>query len=194
MKFIDFNIDKPTPEKIDKFYNQYRNGIEAIFDSDLNPNLENDFPGLSDDEREQMKNELLEELSLRSSFYLLAYIETLFRTDFALRLETSNKKGRDVLTKAYRSIYNSTKRIYTYSLVDVIFKNWKNYVVNKPNSKEMQDILRNLPQYFDFRNWMAHGRYWTLRDSNYARKYKYTQTQLLLEHIDLYFGEWLKKK
>ncbi len=68
------------------------------------------------------------------------------------------------------------------------------YVVNKPNSKEMQDILRNLPQYFDFRNWMAHGRYWKYKESNYFNKYNYLQIQILNALIQKYFGPYLKKK
>lgn len=193
MEQINFNIDKPTPEKIEKFYSQYCRGIEALFDKANNPNFEIYFIGLTDDELEETKKELLEELSLRSSFYLLAYIESLFRTDLALRLETRKKKAQDVLTKAYKEELNPAQKIYTYSLVDGIFKNWKQYVKNKPNSKEMRDILNNLPQYFDFRNWMAHGRYWKPKESDYARKYDYAHTKILMSHIDQYFSALLKK-
>lgn len=195
MKLVNFNPEKPTPQDIELIYEQCRNGIELAFDEDFNPYIEDELPGFTISERENIKQDLLNELSMRSSFYLLAYIETLFRTDFALRLETNNKKRyQDVLTQAYKQEYNPAKRIYSYSLVDVIFSNWKRFVINKPNSKEMSDILSILPQYFEFRNWMAHGRYWVFKENNYMRKYNYLQVKLLLAHIEQYFGGLLKTK
>ncbi len=194
MVIVNFNPDKPLPEDIQKFYDESQAGIESKFDITQNPNYKADFAFLPPEEIEKQKKQLLDELSLRSSFFLLAYIESLFRTDFVLRLE-SNKKGyTDVLTKAYKNIYTPGHKPYTYSLTDVIFKEWRGYVVNKPNSKEMQDILRNLPQYFDFRNWMAHGRYWKYKESNYFNKYNYLQIQILNALIQKYFGPYLKKK
>ena len=195
MKLVNFNPEKPTPQDIELIYEQCRNGIELAFDEDFNPYIEDELPGFTIYERENIKQDLLNELSMRSSFYLLAYIETLFRTDFALRLETNNKKRyQDVLTQAYKQEYNPAKRIYSYSLVDVIFSNWKRFVINKPNSKEMSDILSILPQYFEFRNWMAHGRYWVFKENNYMRKYNYLQVKILFAHIEQYFGGLLKTK
>lgn len=195
MKFVNFNPEKPDPQSIEEMYDYCREGIEKKFNPALNPNLNNEFPGFSEQEREEIKQGLLDELSMRSSFYLLAYIETLFRTDFALRLETNNgKKSQDVLTRAYKQEFNPAKRLFNYSLVEVIFANWKRFAINKPNSKEMTDILNTLPQYFEFRNWMAHGRYWIFKESNYMRKYNYVHIKILLAQIELYFGGLLKEK
>ena len=195
MKLVNFNPDKLTPQDIEEIYEQCRDGIESKFDPARNPNLDNELPGLTELEREEIKRDLLDELSMRSSFYLLAYIETLFRTDFVLRLETNNKKKyQDVLTQAYKRVYNPTKRLFNYHLVEVIFENWKRFAINKPNSKEMTDILNTLPQYFEFRNWMAHGRYWVFRESNYIRKYNYVHIKMLLAQIEQYFGGLLKVK
>lgn len=195
MKLVDFNPEKPTPEDIQAVYERSCKGIEAWFDPAFNPNLANSLPGFTEQEREEIKRDLLDELSMRSSFFLLAYIETLFRTDFVLRLETNNKKkSQDVLTRSYKLEYNPTKRLFSYSLVDVIFANWKHFVLNKPNCKEMTDILNTLPQYFDFRNWIAHGRYWVFKESSNIHKYDYTHIRILLAHIEKYFGGLLKEK
>lgn len=195
MKLVDFNFQKPLPEDIQMMYEYCKQGIEQRFDPIANPNLCNEMPGFTEEELEQIKQDLLDELSMRSSFYLLAYIETLFRTDFVLRLETNNKKKyQDVLTQAYKREYNPVKRLFSYSLVEVIFENWKRFVVNKPNSKEMTDILNNLPQYFDFRNWMAHGRYWIFKESSNIHKYDYMYIRMLLAHIEKYFTGLLKEK
>lgn len=194
MELIKFNIDKPTPEKIWDVYDHYKRSLDYYFDPSQNVDFKEEFAGLSNEEIDEQKRSLLDELSLRSSFYLLTYIETLFRTDFILRIE-SNKKGyTDILTKEYKKIYKPTDRLYSYSLKDVIFKNWKRYINGKQYSKEMRDILNTLPQYFDFRNWIAHGRYWVFKEPNYKQKYNYDQIRIVLSQIETYFGPLLKKK
>ncbi len=194
MAIVEFNPSKPGPDDIQRVYEECKAAIEYKFDSTKNPTYTDDFALLSPESIEANKNKMLDELSLRSSFFLLAYIETLFRTDFVLRVESHNKGRKDELTRMYKSEYNPAHKIFSYSLTDFIFEKWKLYVDNLLYSKEMIDILRNLPQYFDFRNWMAHGRYWVYRESNYMRKYNYLQIKILLGNIDRYFGPYLKKK
>ena len=119
------------------------------------------------------------------------YIESLFRKDFILRINAGSKKYRDNITKEYKSIYIPDKRVYSYSLVDVIFRTWKQYV--SPNSKEIEDVFRTLPQYYDFRNWIAHGRYWIPKETNYIQKYSYLQIVILYDKIVALLGDKLKK-
>lgn len=194
MTLVNFNPAKPTPEEITKAYEECKAGIELYFDPSTNPLFNEVFANLTQTEIDRREKHTLDELSLRSSFYLLCYIESLFRMDFILRIESHRKGNNDALTKAFKSLYNPLKRPYTYSLVDDIFSNWKQYIINKPNSKEMTDILNTLPQYFDFRNWIAHGRYWIFNESNYLRKYNFTQILILLGNLEAFFGEYLKKK
>lgn len=194
MAIVDFNPDKPTPDDIKRVYDECKAGIDYKFDPNQNPYYSDDFALLTTEEINAKKRKMLDELSLRSSFFLLAYIETLFRTDFVVRVESHSKGRKDVLTKLYKNEYNPAKKVYSYSLIDFIFENWKLYADNLPYSKEMLDILRNLPQYFDFRNWIAHRRYWRFKESNYMRKYNYVQIQILLGDINQFFGPFLKKK
>lgn len=194
MAIVEFNRDIPTPEDIHEFYEECVKGIEDKFNPKINPYYTTDFAFLTKIEIEQNNKRMREEVSLRAAFFLLAYIETLFRTDFALRVESHKKGRKNELTRMYKNEYNPTKKIYSYSLKDFIFEKWKLYADNLPYSKEMLEILRILPQYFDFRNWMAHGRYWRYKESNYIRKYNYTQIKILLGDINLYFGSYLQKK
>lgn len=191
MAIVEFNPDKPGPDDIQRIYEECLAGIERKFNPTQNPTYTDDFALLSPETIEARKRKVFDEVSLRSSFFLLAYIETLFRTDFVLRIELRNK---DKLSRMYREAYNPTLKIFSYSLTDFIFDKWKVYADNLPHSKEMLDILRTLPQYFDFRNWMSHGRYWIYKESNYIRKYNYLQIQILLANIDRYFGPYLLKK
>lgn len=190
MAIVDFNPDNPTPESIQKYYDECKAGIEGQFKADS----ELEKTGLLTPHEIGRRQNMLDELSLRSSFFLLAYIETLFRNDFILRVSSHKKGNNDELTRLYKSGYNPAQKVYAYSLTDFIFDKWKLYANNLSHSKEMLDILRTLPQYFDFRNWMAHGRYWVFKESNYMRKYNYPQIQILLGNIDRYFGPYLKKK
>lgn len=194
MAIVEFNPDRPGPDDIQRVYEECVAGIERKFSPTQNPTYADDFALLSPEAIEERKRKMLDELSLRSSFFLLAYIETLFRTDFVMRIESRNKGRKDELTRMYRNEYNPARKIFSYSLVDFIFEKWKLYANNQSHSKEMLDILRVLPQYFDFRNWMAHGRYWIYKEPTYRRKYNYIQIRILLGNIERYFGPFLKKK
>lgn len=191
MKLINFNPDKPTPEEIEDFYLQREEEINARFDTNINPRYNLDYGLWTEEQIIAEQKRMLNELSVRSSFFLLAYIETLFRTDFTLRLETNNgKRYQDNITKAYKELYVPGKRPFQYPLDDVIFKTWK----ENATSKEMLDILNTLPQYFDFRNWMAHGRYFMIKEDNYLAKYNYQSVKMLLGKINQVFGKKFKYK
>lgn len=92
MAIVNFNPDKPNPDNIQKVYEECTRGIEIKFDPHKNPSYIADFAFYTQKEIEREKSKMLEEVSLRSAFFLLAYIETLFRTDFVIRVE-SQKKG-----------------------------------------------------------------------------------------------------
>ena len=188
---IQFSDNVLTPEEIEHYYRDMEKSIEMRFNKEQNANYVGDFLGYTDEEIISSKKELLQELSIEASFFLLAYIESLFRKDFILRINAGRKKYRDNITKEYKSIYDPNKRVYSYSLVDVIFSTWKQYV--SPNSKELEDVLRTLPQYYDFRNWIAHGRYWVPKETNYIQKYSYLQIVILYDKIKALLGDKLKK-
>lgn len=188
---IQFSDNVLTPEEIEHYYRDMEKSIEMRFNKEQNANYVGDFLGYTDEEIISSKKELLQELSIEASFFLLVYIESLFRKDFILRINAGRKKYRDNITKEYKSIYDPNKRVYSYSLVDVIFSTWKQYV--SPNSKELEDVLRTLPQYYDFRNWIAHGRYWVPKETNYIQKYSYLQIVILYDKIKALLGDKLKK-
>lgn len=188
---IQFSDNVLTPEEIEHYYKEVEKSIEMRFNKEQNANYVGDFLGYTEEEIISSKKELLQELSIEASFFLLAYIESLFRKDFILRINAGRKKYRDNITKEYKSIYVPYKRVYSYSLVDVIFSTWKQYV--SPNSKELEDVFRTLPQYYDFRNWIAHGRYWVPKETNYIQKYSYLQIVILYDKIKALLGDKLKK-
>lgn len=187
MKLVDFWENKPTVEEIDEYYNQTLALIDKRFCKTANQNYDTEFAMLTDQEVGAMHKHQTIELSIEVSLILLAYIESMFRTDLVKRLE--NRKSSDNLSKFYRSQYNPAKKVYQIGL-DVIFEGWKNYYGNISNP--MRDIINTLPQYFDYRNWVAHGRYWRFRESNYEKKYNYPSIKMLLDRINAEFYGKLK--
>lgn len=187
MKLVDFWEDKPTVEEIDKYYSQTLALIEKRFSKTDNKFYIAEFAEFSEQEILEMHKQQKIELSIEASLILLAYIESMFRTDLVKRIE--NRKLRDNLSKYYKSQHNPARKVYQIGL-DVIFNGWKNYYGNISNP--MRDIINTLPQYFDYRNWVAHGRYWRFRESNYEKKYSYPSIKMLLDRINAEFYGKLK--
>ena len=189
MKLVNFNKLKPTLSDIDEYYQSALSAIESYYDDKLNLNYKRLFDKMSQSEVDEKHIQSLNELSMEAGLMLLAFIESEFRTDFVKRIE--NRKGKLVgLNKYFRDDYNPACPIYQYSLSS-IFHGWKNYYGNC--SKAMTDILNTLPQYYDYRNWIAHGRYWVYKESNYQSKYKYQALQMMAYNVLSEFnGKFLK--
>lgn len=187
MKLVDFWENKPTVEGIDNYYSQTLALIEKRFSTTENQDYNTEFAEYTESEVLEMHKQQIIELSIESSLILLAYIESMFRTDLVKRLE--NRKLRDNLSKYFKSQHNPSRKVYQIGL-DVIFEGWKFHYGNITNP--MRDIINTLPQYFDYRNWVAHGRYWRFKESNYERKYSYNSIKMLLDRINVEFNGKLR--
>ena len=130
---------------------------------------------------------MLKELSTDVSFAILAYIESRFRTDFIVRRR--NRKRSDLLAGLFHANFKMSKEFYSYPLVTGIFKDWKEtYAENDV----LLNLFNQLGQAFDYRNWVAHGRYWVFKDN--PNKYTYNYTLGLAQNVDALLGAELKSK
>lgn len=182
MKILKFNSDKISSEKIIHYYNSALSALDVKF---RQPN--DDLRYLTDAERGALFDSARVELSIEAGFMLLAYVESLFRTDFVLRVE--NRKWKDPLTLYFRDTYNVATKPYKYGLED-IFYGWR-YKSGRCD-EQMDNIIANLPQYFKYRNWIAHGRYWIFDEENYIRRYNFDSICLLVGQIHKHFKDKLK--
>lgn len=92
----------------------------------------------------------IEETGLRSSLAILTWIEAAFQLDYQYRCRRRLKDG---LSRAFRAIY---KRKPDYVSVEHdIFDAWSGY------ASGAHPLIGELRSAFKFRNWLAHGRYWT---------------------------------
>ncbi len=97
------------------------------------------------------------ELDQQVSMALLASCEALLRVDFADRVSRIKKEPRSVRSKFKALSDEHRDRVGLEDILDV----WKNHVGRPDRFAAFQEYLR-------VRNWLAHGRYWTLRTARKA--------------------------
>jgi hypothetical protein len=114
-------------------------------------------------------SDYFEETGLRSSLALLTWIESVFQLDYQYRCR---KRLRDDLSRAFRAI---SKRKPNYvNLEKDIFDAWSMY------ASGALPLIGELRAAFKFRNWLAHGRYWTPK---LGRKYDFESLYLLADAV-----------
>lgn len=176
---FNFNEHNQSLESLENYYDEVKAAIDLKY-SKANPYYTSDFQMMTDTEVETERDENYMELSCEASMAILALVESLFRTDFIIRCEL---KKSDKLSKRYRHTYNPAKRIYTYSYNDVVLDGWAEY---RPEEK---NLINELKEANNYRNWLAHGRYWQFKDN--PAKYKIEKIRDLAHRIQSTFGSEL---
>lgn len=119
--------------------------------STKNPNYYSDFVGLSSEDVEKEKLDLIDENDTTHCLLLLTAIEAL------IRLDAENKyclKKKDALSKGIRSIYDRTQGVRIRLDEDLINLRMTE---DNPSLKHGYSALK---KFFKYRHWLAHGRYW----------------------------------
>lgn len=110
------------------------------------------FAGYTREDMQKEKREIFEENERNSVMNMLAALEAAFRMDY---LDRCQKKKRDPLSRQFRAIYVAKRE--RVSLRDDIFPVWKLY------SADARRTVSRVEDAYRYRNWLAHGRYWTLK-------------------------------
>ena len=159
---IDFSGHIQTIKEIFDHYKLLKGLINNHYDSEKNQLFDAIFDSMTSDEVLKLKEENLLELERSASFNLLALVEARFRIDFCARCD---RRKRDALSILFREFYKPSNRIYSYSYKDQVLANWK---VAYP---DMADLINEIGQVADYRNWLAHGRFWEFKDN--LKKYTF---------------------
>jgi hypothetical protein len=114
-------------------------------------------------------SDYFEETGLRSSLAMLTSIEAAFQLDYQYRCQ---KKLKDGLSRSFREI-RKQKPDYV-SLEKDIFDAWSTH------SSTAHSLIGELRSAFRFRNWLAHGRYWTPK---LGRNYDFESLYLLADAV-----------
>lgn len=112
----------------------------------------------------------IEETDLRSAFFVLAALEAAFRIDYLYRCQ---KKERDDVSRAFRDIYKDRQE--NVSLDEDIFETWK-----EKSSAPGPRLIGELRGAFNFRHYLAHGRYW---EPKLGRKYDFNFIYSLADYV-----------
>jgi hypothetical protein len=112
----------------------------------------------------------IEETDLRSAFFVLTALEAAFRIDYLYRCQ---RKMKDDLSRAFRVIYRD--RAENASLDEHIFETWK-----ERSSAPGPRLIGELRGAFNFRHYLAHGRYW---EPKLGRKYDFSFMYSLADDV-----------
>ena len=105
----------------------------------------------------------IKETDLRSSLLIMISIEAAFRQDYQYRCR---KRLKDDLSRAFRE--TNKRKLGRVNLEKTIFDAWSRHAFGA------HQIIGELRGAFNFRNWLAHGRYGTPRlGRNYNFDYLY---------------------
>lgn len=157
---FNFSEHSGSIEQLEEYYNSMSELINRKYNSELNPSYEMDFLFLKPEEVSKKAEKLRKELMFEGNLAILSYVESVFRVDAIMRCQAKMKK--DVLFKSFNKEVKTQggRKVYHYiRICETILEGWKNIHI------EHGDLLNNLKQAFEYRNWLAHGRYWTYKES-----------------------------
>lgn len=108
---------------------------------------------------DQVRADALAELEHTSSLSVLACVEATLRIDYAQRVSA---RGRSALSRELRAVHKQKKD--RARLDDDILAAWRDHSgINK-------NVISLLISAFNYRHWLAHGRYWLPK---FGRTYDY---------------------
>jgi hypothetical protein len=140
----------------------------SLYFSSKNPNYKTDFISLTVDEVQEKKRVVENELEIDFCLNLLSSFEAVLRIDYAFRCQ--NRK-RDEVSRYFRNYYRNDGLKVNFE--EIILKGWKIYF---PNIKKDIDYLTNA---FQYRHWIAHGRYWVYD----KKRYEFDDLYMTIERI-----------
>jgi len=159
---VSFSKKHSSIEDIQDYYIDSESSLNFYFDTTKSEIILAKFVGYTKDEIVNELRDRKETLDRMCSLELLAAIEARIRIDYLLRCQT---KRRDQFSRKLRAIYRG--KSHKASLIDDIVPVWKQVF------PEHKSRLDNLGKAIDFRNWLAHGRYWLPKKSPHIYKYDY---------------------
>jgi hypothetical protein len=170
---VSFSRKHSTLNDIEAYYVDSADALNFYFDpSGISDHFDIRFHGYSRimiDHELKLRKEALDRMC---SLEILASLEARFRLDYLVRCQ---KKRKDDLSKNLRDIYKKFEN--KASLKDDILYTWK-MVFNEHKTR-----LDELGKALDYRNWLAHGRYWFPKKSPHIARYDYLSIYALAADI-----------
>ena len=167
---VKFSLQHQDLAQIALHHNDLTEAIKRYFKTADGSYLER-FGGYTPRELAEELQNRAAEIDRASVFSLLSAVEAAFRIDYLQRGQAKKKKREDI-SKELRSIYQ--EKGTRASFKDHILPVWKGAPTIKAG------LISDLIGAFRYRDWLAHGRYWTPK---LGRKYDYESVYKLAEDI-----------
>lgn len=161
-------------DDINQTYEKTMSAIDVKYSKEKNKGYGATFFAYNEQDIRKERETLVSEIEKEMSFACVACVEAYLRMDFKNRCEL---KKSDELSKLYLKVYKPTKRPYEYNFTDLILHGWRDtYLVeNVRLTNQIEEI------YVVYRHWLAHGRYWRLKQP--IQKYDYTSVYCVLKEF-----------
>jgi hypothetical protein len=146
---------------------EYHRDTEAslrLYFTSINPDFVALFAGDRPSDVAKKWADRVSETDMRSALAVMARVEAAFRRDYEWRRKA---KKPDPVSITFRRLRRENVR-----LDEDIWQTWK---VNHPTTGPLISQLRSV---FNFRHWLAHGRYWPA-----GRKYDFQTLYLLAQAV-----------
>lgn len=146
---ILFSDEHLALEEISRQHTNVENSVTLYFSND-NPRFAEIFSHYSPGELLEERNGCLVEHGLSASMTVLAAVEAAFRIDFELRCRNTSS---DPISNGLRMMRRERVQ-HSISFTQEILHTWERVF---PRGSDAISAMREA---FQFRNWLAHGRYW----------------------------------
>jgi hypothetical protein len=143
---VDFSFDNPGSTEIANYYNDTDTSLRVYY----NDRSATKFFGYTPEETQAELERRLAELDATCAFTLLADLEATFKIDY---LQRCYKKKKEPISRAFRDFYEEVGS--SISLGRQILPAWKEH------HPEFKGIIGTINSAINYRDWIAHGRYWT---------------------------------
>ncbi len=160
----------PDIEQLARYYDDVAKSLRLYF-SPAAPSFSVRFANQRPDEIQSEMKERLHELEMATILIMFSAIEAAFRIDY---IQRCYRREKDAMSKAFRHLHK--KKGIRVSLEDEILEVWKKHTAGSGS------IIGKLRAAFNFRHWLAHGRYWQPRfpPYDYLAVYSLAQAAMTL--------------
>ena len=163
-----FSGDHLELEEIDRHYRGIESAIQLYY-SYRNPDFGVLFPGYNSDTIRKEMQARLDEHDLVVSMTVLSALEAAFRIDYSIRCQ---RRMKDRLSRGFRSLHVA-KGLRVSFKADILSVWARNSDIGAAKIEELRNAV-------DYRNWLAHGRYWVLQTRG---KYDYPDLYAMADAI-----------
>ncbi len=152
---VDFSSSNPGSTEIANYYNDTDSSLRFYYTTQTAAK----FFGYAPEEIQSELEARIAELDATCAFTLLADLEATFKIDY---LQRCYKKKKEPISRAFRDFYDEVGS--SISLNRQILPAWKEH------HPEFKAVIGAINAAINYRDWMAHGRYWT---PSLGRKYDF---------------------